>query len=105
MAIYGSGYNGILAALIGIGLGWNMLYVGGSAMVTSLKGDKHKIQGINESAVAVLNTIGAFSAGALFYGIGWENSNWLAMLLLVPGILLLLANRYKSQDLPSGVKV
>ena len=105
VAIYGSGYNGILAALIGIGLGWNMLYVGGSAMVTSLKGDKHKIQGINESAVAVLNTIGAFSAGALFYGIGWENSNWLAMLLLVPGILLLIANRYKSQDLPSGVKV
>lgn len=105
VAIYSSGYYGILTALIGIGLGWNMLYVGGSAMVTSLKGDRHKLQGINESAVAVLNTIGAFSAGALFFAIGWENSNWLAMLLLVPGILLLIANRYTRQTTPSSVSV
>jgi len=96
IAIYSSGYNGILAALIGIGLGWNMLYVGGSAMVASLPGDQHKLQGVNESAVAVLNTIGAFSAGVLFVAIGWENSNWLAMLLLIPGILLLLANRLQG---------
>ena len=105
VAIYSSGYYGILTALIGIGLGWNMLYVGGSAMVTSLKGDRHKLQGINESAVAVLNTIGAFSAGALFFAIGWENSNWLAMLLLVPGILLLIANRYTRQTTPSSVRI
>ena len=105
VAIYSSGYYGILTALIGIGLGWNMLYVGGSAMVTSLKGDRHKLQGINESAVAVLNTIGAFSAGALFFAIGWENSNWLAMLLLVPGILLLIANRYTRQATPSSVRI
>ena len=105
VAIYSSGYYGILTALIGIGLGWNMLYVGGSAMVTSLKGDRHKLQGINESAVAVLNTIGAFSAGALFFAIGWENSNWLAMLLLVPGILLLIANRYTRQTTPSSLRI
>jgi len=105
LAIYTSGYYGILAALIGIGLGWNMLYVGGSALVASLPGDQHKLQGINESAVAVLNTIGAFSAGALFFAIGWENTNWLAMLLLIPGVLLLLANRYQRSIKEKAVSV
>lgn len=89
-------YNGVLAALIGVGVGWNMLYVGGSSMVATLPGDAHKLQGVNESAVAFLNTIGAFSAGALFYTIGWQNSNYVAMFLLMPGIVLLILNRYSK---------
>ncbi len=95
VAIYISNYYGILFALIGIGLGWNMLYVGGSTLVATLPGDAHKLQGINESAVAFLNTLGAFSAGWLFHLIGWENSNWLAMWLLLPGLMLLIANRWQ----------
>lgn len=95
VAIYIVSYNGILIALIGVGLGWNMLYVGGSSLVATLPGDAHKMQGVNESAVAVLNTIGAFSAGVLFQKIGWENSNWLAMWLLLPGLLLLIVNRWQ----------
>lgn len=95
IAIYMTSYNGILTALIGIGLGWNMLYVGGSSLVATLPGDAHKLQGINESAVALLNTVGAFSAGFLFQSIGWENSNWLAMWLLLPGLLLLVLHRFK----------
>jgi MFS family permease len=89
-------YNGVLVALIGVGLGWNMLYVGGSSMVATLPGDAHKLQGVNESAVAFLNTIGAFSAGALFYAIGWENSNYVAMFLLMPGLVLLMLNRLRK---------
>ena len=89
-------YNGVLVALIGVGVGWNMLYVGGSSMVATLPGDAHKLQGVNESAVAFLNTIGAFSAGALFYTIGWQNSNYVAMFLLMPGIVLLILNRYSK---------
>ena len=106
VAIYASGYQGVLIALIGIGFGWNMLYVGGSAMVATLPGDAHKLQGINESAVAFLNTIGALSAGALFHAIGWENSNWLAMSLLTPGLLLLVFSRFsnvKNQRLVAGL--
>lgn len=90
IAILDQSYGGILTALIGIGLGWNMLYVGGSSLVASIPGDAHKLQGINESAVALLNTLGAFSAGFLFQSIGWENSNWLSMVLLLPGLILLL---------------
>ncbi len=97
IAIYVNNYYGILLALIGIGLGWNMLYVGGSALVATLPGDAHKMQGINESAVAFLNAIGAFSAGWLFHNMGWENSNWLAMWLLLPGLALLIVNRWKEK--------
>ncbi|WP_299979342.1 MFS transporter [uncultured Pseudoteredinibacter sp.] len=100
IAINFESYHGILVALIGIGLGWNMLYVGGSALVASLPGDAHKLQGLNESAVAVLNTIGAFSAGWLFASIGWENSNWASMFLLLPGfVMLMLAWIKKSKKL------
>jgi len=96
IAIYISGYTGVLMALIGIGLGWNMLYVGGSSLVASLSWDAHKMQGINESMVAVLSTIGAFSAGLLFHNIGWQNSNFLAITLLLPGIFLLGTWKFKQ---------
>jgi predicted MFS family arabinose efflux permease len=99
IAIFISNYYGILAALIGIGLGWNMLYVGGSALVATLSGDAHKMQGINESAVAFLNAIGAFSAGWLFHNMGWENSNWLAMWLLLPGLVLLILSHKRDRKL------
>ncbi len=97
IAIYQPTYNGVLAALIGIGLGWNMLYVGGSSLVARLPGDAHRMQGINESAVAFLNASGAFSAGALFVWIGWENSNWLAISLLTPGLVLLVSWKLKRR--------
>ncbi|WP_271272741.1 MFS transporter [Aliamphritea hakodatensis] len=98
IAIYQPTYNGVLAALIGIGLGWNMLYVGGSSLVARLPGDAHRMQGINESAVAFLNASGAFSAGALFVWIGWENSNWLAISLLTPGMALLACLKLKLRQ-------
>lgn len=98
IAIYEPTYNGVLAALIGIGLGWNMLYVGGSSLVARLPGDAHRMQGINESAVAFLNATGAFSAGALFVWIGWENSNWLAISLLTPGLILLISWKLKRRQ-------
>lgn len=94
-AIYIDSYQGILIALIGIGLGWNMLYVGGSSLVASLPGDAHKLQGLNESAVAVLNTIGAFSAGWLFASVGWQASNWISMVLLLPGFAMLILGWFK----------
>lgn len=94
-AIYIDSYQGVLIALIGIGLGWNMLYVGGSSLVASLPGDAHKLQGLNESAVAVLNTIGAFSAGWLFTSVGWQNSNWISMALLLPGFFMLMLGWFK----------
>lgn len=97
-AIWMPDYSGILIALIGIGLGWNMLYVGGSSLVARLPGDSHRMQGINESAVAFLNATGAFSAGALFVWIGWENSNWLAISLLTPGLLLLISWKLKHRQ-------
>ena len=103
IAIYVSNYQGILLALIGIGLGWNMLYVGGSALVATLPGDAHKMQGINESAVAFLNAIGAFSAGWLFHNMGWENSNWLAMWLLLPGLVLLIVSRWEEKVIAANI--
>lgn len=90
VAISQPDYNGTLIALIGVGLGWNMLYVGGSSLVAKLPGDAAKLQGINESAVAFLNAAGALSAGLLFQWLGWQFSNWLGILLLMPGVVLLL---------------
>lgn len=90
IAILTTGYNGILVALIALGLGWNMLYVGGSSLVAVLPGDTHRLQGTNETTIAILSAIGAFSAGLLFASIGWINSNIVAMVFLLPGLILLL---------------
>lgn len=98
IALSTDGYNGIFIALLGVGLAWNMLYIGGSSLIAVLPGDTHRLQGINETTVAVLNTSGAFSAGMLFAGIGWVNSNILAILILMPGVILLAKNWRRIQN-------
>ncbi len=102
VGIYDQSYQSTTLCLIGIGLGWNCLYVGGSSLVASLPGDKIRLQGVNESAVALLNAVGALSAGFLFTSIGWIQTQWLAMFLLTPGLVLLLLNFFQKKRLKAA---
>jgi len=73
------------AGLVLLGLGWNLLYVGGSTLLTETHRpeEKAKVQAANEFLVFGVVTVTAFSSGALHEGLGWE---WLN-LVTVPAIL------------------
>lgn len=82
-------YGTIVTALILLGLGWNFTYVGGSALFTERSAQMPhavELQGVNDLAISILATLGAFSPALLHATIGWNGTNLLAI-----GLCLLLA--------------
>ena len=73
-------------ALVCLGLGWNFLFVGGSALLTACHKDheRAKVQGLNDFLVAFTITVASFSSGYLHSHIGWEAVN----LAMIPALLL-----------------
>jgi MFS family permease len=71
-----------------LGVGWNFLFVGGSALLTETYevAEKAKAQAFNDFSVFTLVTIASLSAGALQFHFGWRTVN----LGVLPPILLVL---------------
>jgi MFS family permease len=67
-----------------LGVGWNFLFVGGSAMLSTVhsEAERGKVQGINDLIIFTLVAIGSLMAGQLLHHLGWEALN-LAMLPLI----------------------
>lgn len=71
-------------ALIVLGLGWNFTYVGGGALLAGAIGDSPqaiRLQGLNDMAIAVLATLGAFLPAVLQATLGWNTTNLFAAAL------------------------
>ena len=70
-------YMSIYWGLVVVGLGWNVMYVGGAALLSRYveDGNQHKWQGINDTAIALCATIGAFMPAPMFVAFGWERTN------------------------------
>ncbi len=81
----GSGtYTAMTLSLIILGLGWNLTYVGGGALLTeSLANNPHAflVQGKNDLAIATCATLGAFSPSLLLVYVGWDGTNFICMVL------------------------
>ncbi|QOR37807.1 MFS transporter [Billgrantia diversa] len=71
-------------ALVLLGVGWNFLFVGGSAMLSTVhsEAERGKVQGVNDLIIFTLVAIGSLMAGQLLHRLGWEALN-LAMLPLI----------------------
>ena len=71
-------------ALVLLGIGWNFLFIGGSALLTQLhtEAERGKVQGVNDLVIFSLVAVASLMAGGLLHGIGWEWLN-LAMLPII----------------------
>ncbi|ENW98665.1 hypothetical protein F900_02748 [Acinetobacter modestus] len=85
----------INAALIVLGVGWNFAYSGASTLLAGLnEQQKHRVQGINETGIALFATLGAFLPAPILSGLGWINANLLALFMsFMVFILLLILSR------------
>src|SRR6202790_4165121 len=106
------GLSGITAlhfwmTLIVLGVGWNLGFVGASALVleTHRPQERNKVQAFNDFLVFGMMAIGSFSSGQLLANYGWSAVN----LVVFPPVLLGLAvlmlvswtrRRASSQTLP-----
>jgi MFS family permease len=90
-----------LAALMLLGVGWNFLYTGGTALFTRAyrPEEKNKAQGAMDFCVATTMAVTSFASGALVTTQGWFwlNAGSLVPLALVGGALLWLAMRERSR--------
>lgn len=79
-----SNYAVLSLSLILLGLGWNLTYVGGGALLSQSLQDHPfaiQMQGKNDLAIAILATIGAFTPALLLSTVGWGGTNIICMVL------------------------
>jgi MFS family permease len=81
-----SSYAVMTSSLIVLGLGWNLTYVGGGALLAqSLQNvpGAMQMQGKNDLFIAIFATIGAFTPSLLLGTLGWEGTNGICMMLCI----------------------
>ncbi len=61
-------------ALVLVGIGWNFLFVGGTALLVSSyrNGERFKAQAVNEFSVFGVSAAGSLLAGTLIHSWGWN---------------------------------
>ncbi len=82
-------YGVAVTGLFLLGLGWNLSYVGGSALLAQAVPERvrHRWQGLHETATAACATAGAFLPAPLLTHAGWAGTNGIALGLCLVGLL------------------
>ena len=82
-------------ALVLLGVGWNFLFVGGSAMLATIhtEAERGKVQGVNDLIIFSLVAVGSLLAGQLLHFLGWEMLN-IAMLPAIIVVILAITSRF-----------
>ncbi len=68
-------------ALVVLGIGWNFMFIGGTALLTEtyLPQEKTRVQGFNDMIVFATMAVSSSSAGVLVNAKGWEIVNYAAV--------------------------
>ena len=81
VALAGNKVGHFWSALVVLGVGWNLMYTGGTTLLTEVyaPAEKAKTQGLNDFIVFTVMGISSFSSGALIDAAGWERMNAFAL--------------------------
>jgi MFS family permease len=73
-------------SLVLLGVGWNFLYIGGTALLTETyrPAEKARAQGLNDAVVSIVTALSAFASGLILRDGGWQTLNHAA----VPAVLV-----------------
>ena len=100
VALTGNALPHFLAALVLIGVGWNFMYTGGTALLTEsyTPVEKARTQGANDFIMFSTMAVSSFSSGAMVSTTGWEAMNWTALpvLVAVSGTVVWYARRHRA---------
>ena len=79
-------FSTFAVSLILLGVGWNFLFIGSTALLTDTytQAEKAKAQAINDMSIFVVGLSCSFSAGALLENFGWRAMN----MALIPWLLI-----------------
>ena len=94
------------ATLIVLGVGWNLSFVGASALVleTHRAAERNKVQAFNDFLVFGMMAVGSFSSGQLLANYGWSAVNMVVFPPVMLGLAVLafasFARRRRSRAVP-----
>ena len=94
------------ATLIVLGVGWNLSFVGASALVleTHRPQERNKVQAFNDFLVFGMMAVGSFASGQLLANYGWSAVNMVVFPPVLLGLAVLafasLARRRRSRAVP-----
>ena len=88
VALSGVDLMQFLVALFLLGVGWNFMYTGGTALLTTTyrPSERMRVQGFMDACVFMTMVTSSVSSGALLYVNGWSILN----LLSIPFVLIVL---------------
>lgn len=92
IALSGVSVTHFWLAMVLLGIGWNFMFVGATALLTEshTPAERAKVQGVNDSAIFITMIVSSLSSGALFTIQGWQAMNmWAVPALLLAGAGLL----------------
>lgn len=95
---------GFAIALVLLGIGWNGMFVAGTAMVATDQrpGEGARLQGINDLFVIGSAAAGSLLSGALIATVGWGDLQvWILALLVIVGVALAAIGRRLPTHRPS----
>lgn len=90
-------------ALVLLGIGWNFLFVGGTALLvdTYRSSERFKAQAVNEFSVFGVSAVASLLAGSLIHNWGWDTVLWSTAPLLVALLVVLVPYlRQPAKTLP-----
>jgi predicted MFS family arabinose efflux permease len=89
LGLAGRGIHDYWGALVMLGVGWNLLFVAGTTLLTGCysPGERFKAQAANDFAVFTSSAAGSFAAGIVLHRWGWSG----IQLAAAPGLILILA--------------
>ena len=84
-ALAGNAVSNFLVALFVLGVGWNFMFIGGTALLTQTyrPEEKNRVQGANDFLIYATMALSSFASGALITSKGWQLLNWGALPFLV----------------------
>ncbi|MDB5809220.1 MAG: transporter [Betaproteobacteria bacterium] len=99
-ALAGTAFMNFWIAMFVLGVGWNFMYVGGSALLTECytPSERAKTQAANDFLIFLTMAISSMSSGLLLNKSGWHAVNWgsLPFLILATAATLWLVWRRRS---------
>ena len=92
MTLTGTGFQSFATALVLLGVGWNFLYIGGTALLTSTytAAERGRAQATNDMSIFVVGLFGSLGSGALLQAVGWQTLNLLLLPWLAAAALVLI---------------
>jgi MFS family permease len=99
MSLSGTGFSSFAGALVLLGIGWNFLYIGGTALLTGTytAAEKGRAQATNDMTIFVVGLACSFGSGVLLQYVGWQALNMLLLPWMAIAALALLWLGYRQR--------